>query len=101
MLDKHFNMEELRTLCFDLDVDFDNLRGEGKTGKARELVVFLDSHDRIHEIVEIGSKLWPGVPWGELPGTPEQEQVKFENISSGQRPAVIPPAAEAKDTPKD
>jgi hypothetical protein len=38
ILSLHFDLEEFRTLCFDLGIDFDNLRGEGKEAKARELV---------------------------------------------------------------
>lgn len=37
-----FDEEELRTLCFDLDVDYDSLRGEGKAAKARELVALAE-----------------------------------------------------------
>ena len=33
---KHFNDEELRTLCFGLDVDYDILPAQGKANKARE-----------------------------------------------------------------
>ncbi len=36
----YFDLEELRTLCFDIGVDFDELKGEGKGGKARELVAY-------------------------------------------------------------
>jgi hypothetical protein len=45
-----FDLEELRTLCDDLDIDFDNLRGEGKAGKARELVLFMRRRDRLDEL---------------------------------------------------
>jgi len=38
LLVRHFDLEELRTLAFDLGVDFDDLRGEGKSAKARELI---------------------------------------------------------------
>jgi DNA-binding NtrC family response regulator len=38
LITKRLDLEELRTLCFDLEVDFDSLRGEGKAGKSRELV---------------------------------------------------------------
>ncbi len=37
-----FDEEELRTLCFDLNVDYDSLRGEGKAAKARELVALAE-----------------------------------------------------------
>jgi hypothetical protein len=44
-------MEELRTLCFDLGIDFDDLRGEGKSNRARELVALMERHKRISELV--------------------------------------------------
>ncbi len=37
-LTDRFDLEELRTLCFDLGIDYDDLPAEGKSGKARELV---------------------------------------------------------------
>ena len=51
VLDKRFDLEELRTLCYDLNVDFDSLRGEGKASKARELVMFMERRDRLDELV--------------------------------------------------
>ncbi len=47
---EHFDLEELRTLCFHLHVDYDNLRGEGKAAKARELVSFMERHDQLDEL---------------------------------------------------
>ena len=44
---KLYDLEELRTLCMDLDVDYDSLRGEGKAAKARELVLYLDRRGRL------------------------------------------------------
>jgi hypothetical protein len=35
-----FDLEGLRNLCTDLNVDYDNLRGEGKEAKARELIAY-------------------------------------------------------------
>jgi formylglycine-generating enzyme required for sulfatase activity len=46
-----FDEEELRTLCFDLEVDYDDLRGEGRAGKARELVAYFERRGRISELV--------------------------------------------------
>lgn len=36
-----FDLGELRTLCFDLDVKYDDLGGEGLSAKTRELILFL------------------------------------------------------------
>lgn len=52
ILVEHFDLEEMRTLCFDLDVDFDNLRGEGKGAKARELAAHLDRRGQLGQLVE-------------------------------------------------
>jgi len=40
-----FDREELRTLCFKLGVDYDDLRGEGREGNARELVKYMSRRD--------------------------------------------------------
>jgi len=61
-----FDEDELRTLCFDLDLDYDNLAGEGKAGKARELVGYLERHDRIPELIETGRELRPEIDWGDV-----------------------------------
>jgi DNA-binding NtrC family response regulator len=47
-LGKKFGLEEIQDLCFDLDIDFDALPGEGK--KARELVAYCRRRDRLKEL---------------------------------------------------
>lgn len=51
LLDSRFSLEELRTLCFDLDVEYENLPGEGKAAKARELIAHMQRHGRMPELV--------------------------------------------------
>jgi len=67
ILSTRFDDEDLRTLCLYLDVDFDNLRGEGKRGKARELLVYLAHRDRLYELVEAGLQLRPDISWEDTP----------------------------------
>ena len=50
-LEGEFDLEELRTLCMDLGVDFDSLRGEGKAAKARELVLYMQRRGRLDALV--------------------------------------------------
>ena len=45
-----FDKEEIRTLCFGLDVDYDGLRGKGKGAKARELVTLMKRTGRLAEL---------------------------------------------------
>ena len=47
----HYDLEELRTLCFQLGVEYDDLRGEGRSGKARELVRLMSRHGRLETLL--------------------------------------------------
>jgi hypothetical protein len=63
LLTKYFNESELRTLCFDLRIDYENLGSGGKADQARELVAHLERHGRIPELLETGKQMRPDVPW--------------------------------------
>ena len=56
-LDERFDLEEVKNLCFDLDIDFDDLRGEGK--KAREIVAHCRRHARLTELATQIARLRP------------------------------------------
>lgn len=59
VLIEKFNDQELRNLCFDLAVDYDDLPGSAKGDKARELILFCVRHDRLQELVELSRRLRP------------------------------------------
>jgi HEAT repeat protein len=65
-LTKYFNEDELRTVCFDMKISYDDLPGEGLTGKARELVAFLQRRNQIAQLVEICSVQRPHIAWETL-----------------------------------
>ncbi|HEY72320.1 MAG: hypothetical protein B6I35_07185 [Anaerolineaceae bacterium 4572_32.2] len=58
--------EELRTICFLLRIDYDNLRGEGKKSKARELIIRLENQGRLRELVEVGKREHPNIQWDDV-----------------------------------
>jgi len=88
-IDKRFNEGELRTLCFDLGVDYDGLPGQGKVDKARELVSFLERRDRIPELVETGKQLRPDISWGSVYKVPpEQILVLKDPLPALEKPAL-------------
>jgi chromosome segregation ATPase len=62
-LNRYFNKEELRTLCFDLGIDYDSLRGEGKAAKARELVQHCERHGLTAKLIKACAQLRPHVSW--------------------------------------
>jgi tetratricopeptide (TPR) repeat protein len=74
LLTRHFDSEELRTLCFDLGIDYEDLPSEGRAGKARELLVYLERRDRISELVELGKQLRPDISWVDIDEPRERER---------------------------
>lgn len=47
----HFSESDLRHLCFILKVDYENLPGQTRRGKARELILYFEKHERLSELV--------------------------------------------------
>ena len=68
-LDGHFSEEDLRTLCFELVVDYENLPAQGKVGKARELILHLERSGRIPEFIDRCRQLRPNISWEDTSGT--------------------------------
>ena len=51
-LSEYFDGEELRTLCFDLGLAYEDLPGEGKAGKAREAVAYFHRRGRMSDLLQ-------------------------------------------------
>ena len=62
-LGTYFSEGELKTLCFDLGIDYDSLPDTGLENKARELVQYLERRSRVPELVEACQERRPQVPW--------------------------------------
>jgi hypothetical protein len=54
LLVAHFSLDELRTLCFALNLEFDELPPSGKSAKARGLV---EMCQRLRRLVELAEEL--------------------------------------------
>jgi len=63
ILNTRFSEGELRVLCFDLGVDFQNLPGDEKIVKAMELVSFLQRTGQLDELVHVGQSMRPDIDW--------------------------------------
>lgn len=61
----YFTLEELRTICFYLYVDWDNLPGEEKSGKARGLILHLERRgkDSIRDLIKVCQRERPSRDW--------------------------------------
>ena len=52
VLTQRFDDNELRDLCFTLDVDYENLRGETKDAKARELLLRMERRGEVDKLAK-------------------------------------------------
>lgn len=59
ILVKYFNLSELQNLAFDLKVDYENLSGESKEDKGRELITYLERRGHISELVQMIHQVRP------------------------------------------
>lgn len=65
-IERHLSLEELRTLCFDLDIDFDSLGGDGKEGKVRELLAHCRRTNQVPQLLTYLARRRPVVDWRSL-----------------------------------
>ncbi|MCI0649374.1 MAG: AAA family ATPase [Chloroflexi bacterium] len=66
MINEAFDEEELRTLAFDLLVDYEDLRGSKRGDKARELILYLERRDQLPMLIESAQTIRPHMNWGAL-----------------------------------
>jgi hypothetical protein len=60
---EHFDLGELKTLCFQLGIDDEAIAGETKPDKSRELVKYTYRNGRIPDLLVECQKLRPKVDW--------------------------------------
>jgi hypothetical protein len=84
-IDRLFNLEEVRTLCFDLGVDFDNVAGEGKSARIRELILQLARREELQRLIDLVRQERPRAAWANVPAD--------FNLPGGlETPEKLPPA---------
>lgn len=71
----HFNLDELRDLCFELGLEFENLEGEGRAGKARELVALQLRDNNLDVLLDVVRRERPRVHWPPLTRGSEEAEV--------------------------
>jgi hypothetical protein len=69
ILTARFSVDELRTLCFELEIPYENLPGT-LDGLAREVIVYSERRGRLAELIETARRLRPDVEWGDLRSAP-------------------------------
>lgn len=63
LINRHFSSDELRVLCFELNIDYEDLPELSKSGKVRELVLYMERRNRISDLLEACKTNRPMVSW--------------------------------------
>ena len=61
-LTNNFDLEELRTLCFDLDIKYEEFSWR-LTPFARDLITYCHRHKRINDLMQACARARPGIYW--------------------------------------
>jgi hypothetical protein len=62
-LDVHFDLDELKLLCADLGIEWENVAGETRVAKAFALVAFCGRSGQLAALMEMCRRERPGVDW--------------------------------------
>lgn len=64
-----FSIEDLKTICFDLSVDYECIPiGDNKESGARELIAYFERVNRVGELIQKCAKLRPDISWEQPSG---------------------------------
>jgi hypothetical protein len=86
-LSQHFNVDELRELCFSLDIEDEDLPG-GKSGMIRELIGHCERHGRTLELLDLARQARPHLDWT-APATLSQRLGAIQKIPPPEREARL------------
>lgn len=81
---RHYTVNELRNLVFDLDLDWGELEGPLKSNKIASLIAAMENNGRVLELMEILARDHPKVKWPIL--SPDKEALSDQEETSS--PAV-------------
>jgi hypothetical protein len=101
ILSTRLSEEELRTLCFDLGVDYENLGGESKAAHARELVSYFERRERLDDLISGCRSSLPELPWESLlmGESPRVTSPSTPTPRAGGKVNILFLAANPSDTP--
>ncbi|MCB8982042.1 MAG: hypothetical protein H6657_31950 [Ardenticatenaceae bacterium] len=67
LLKLSFSLDDIRTLCLELGIDYDDVSGEGKPAKLRELLLIMGRQNRLPELVAAAQNERPYITWPDVP----------------------------------
>lgn len=93
LLTKHFNLDELQTLCFDLNIKYENIPGTTLEAKSRELIDYCERQNLVDELQAAIVRLRPNLQNKEsvTDSIRIDDHLAIENFETINPPAVTRP----------
>lgn len=73
-LDQHFNLNDLKALCFYLGVDDEHIAGDEKLSKITNLITHMNRRGRLAELIRAAGQQRPRADWFQQPTAATQNQ---------------------------
>jgi hypothetical protein len=87
LLTEYFNLDELRALCFQLGLDYEELRGEVKSARARDLITVMLRQNRLAELADRLKVQRPNVDWPDMEALSPEERLAWTTATEMQSAA--------------
>ena len=62
-IDTYFNEDDIRTICYDLSIDYESISGESKSAKIRELLAFCERKGNLEDFINSVRQERPNILW--------------------------------------
>ncbi|MCP5094108.1 MAG: hypothetical protein GY943_01000 [Chloroflexi bacterium] len=79
-ISQYFNLSEVRELCFNLIIEFENIEGTTLKIKSIEFVKYCQRHNRLPSLLKELKRIRPDVPWPEETGIDESQTINLPYI---------------------
>lgn len=75
LLNKHFDLDGISQLCFELNITYENLAGNTLNAKTRSLVQYAVKNDCLENLIKVCYEMRPKASW------PDLTEIDFTNLS--------------------
>jgi hypothetical protein len=66
-LNRYFSLDEIRTINFNMGIDYDSIPGEAKPAKIRELLIILGRQGKLPDLLGLVNRYRPNANWPPMP----------------------------------
>ncbi|MFO7539000.1 MAG: hypothetical protein R6X32_13225 [Chloroflexota bacterium] len=87
LVHQHFSLEELFTLCFDLQIEVENLPRNRKDVFVRELIIHIQRLHRLEEFLAALKESRPHIDWLSVMEVPPKPQYADDNVALADSPS--------------